>query len=227
MKKIKSSLKNMVLVLVGVCIVIGCLLAFANQITKGPVARKSQKLLQAGIMTVMGGNCQVASTDTVRQNMEGKELSFVIHNTTRNGEPYGAAVEAQSNSFGGPLKVLVGFDTKGKILGYTVLKTSDTPGLGAKAGQWFQKGAKGDIIGKTPGSSGLSVSKDGGTVDAITASTITSRAFLKAVNEAYEAYLSRNCDAHTGSSPKNKKVMDEKKERGAENVQRTRKEKYE
>lgn len=206
MKKIDSSLKNMVLVLVGICLVIGCLLALANQVTKGPIAQKSRKLLESGITMVMNGNCQMASTDTVKQNIDGKEHVFVIHNTTRNGKPYGAAVETSSNSFGGPLEMLVGFDESGTILGYTILKTSDTPGLGAKAAQWFQKGQKGDIIGQVPGNNGLSVSKDGGTIDAITASTITSRAFLKAVNEAYGAYMSKKCDAHTGASPKNEEV---------------------
>jgi len=89
--------------------------------------------------------------------------------------------------FGGELKVLTGFDAEGNILGYTILGHAETPGLGAKATDWFQKGGKGDIIGKNPAKNNMTVSKDGGEVDAITASTITSRAFLKAVNEAYEA----------------------------------------
>ena len=62
-----------------------------------------------------------------------------------------------------------------------------------------EKGEKGDIIGKNPGSNNLTVSKDGGEVDAITASTITSRAFLRAVNAAYAA-LSGNADAQTGAT---------------------------
>ena len=57
-----------------------------------------------------------------------------------------------------------------------------------KAGDWFQKDAKGDIIGKNPGEKELTVSKDGGDVDAITASTITSRAFLLAINNAYKSF---------------------------------------
>ena len=101
--------------------------------------------------------------------------------------------------FGGDLKVLVGFDPDGKILGYTLLEHAETPGLGAKADLWFQKGQKGDIIGKDP-KEPLTVSKDGGQVDAITASTITSRAFLKAVNQAYNAYKATPADAETGAT---------------------------
>ena len=88
---------------------------------------------------------------------------------------------------GGKLTVLVGFSDEGTIKGYTVLDHAETPGLGAKAGFWFQKGEKGDIIGKNPGEKELTVSKDGGDVDAITASTITSRAYTEAVKNAVNA----------------------------------------
>ena len=97
--------------------------------------------------------------------------------------------------------MLVGFDTEGNILGYTLLEHAETPGLGAKADQWFQKGQKGDIIGKSPAEP-LTVSKDGGQVDAITASTITSRAFLKAVNQAYNAYKVTPVDGKSGATEK-------------------------
>ena len=105
-----------------------------------------------------------------------------------------------TNGFGGPLEVLVGFDEAGNILGYTILATVETPGLGVKADTWFQKGGKGDIIGKNPGQKELLVTKDGGDIDAITASTITSRAFLNAVNQAYKAFMGNSGDALTGAS---------------------------
>ena len=100
----------------------------------------------------------------------------------------GAAVESTTQGFGGDLKVLVGFSPEGKILGYTILASTETPGLGAKADKWFQKDGKGSVIGKSPSEKPLTVSKDGGDIDAITASTITSRAFLNAINHAYTAY---------------------------------------
>ena len=144
----------------------------------------------------------VVKTDTLRQNdAKGKEMTFVIYQTQdAQGKDLGAAVESTTGGFGGNLKVLVGFAPDGKILGYTLLEHAETPGLGAKADKWFQKGEKGDIIGKDP-KEPLTVSKDGGHVDAITASTITSRAFLLAVNNAYNAYKATPAtDAETGAT---------------------------
>lgn len=190
MKKISSSLQNLILVLVGCALITGVLLAWVNHITEGPIAEKAEKTLADGIQEVMGTTgLTVTANDTLKLSMDGKEATFVVHQTAdRNGRPLGAAVESTTLGFGGDLRVLVGFNPQGTILGYTILQTSETPGLGAKAQTWFQKGGKGDIIGMRPNEALLFVSKDGGQVDAITASTITSRAFLKAVNQAYAAY---------------------------------------
>ena len=189
MKKLESTLLNMVLVLTSVAVIMGGILAYVNHLTEGPITEQKAKALADGIKSVMGvDEITVAEIDTVSQNVGGKELTYVIYQTQNaNKQDLGAAVESTTGGFGGDLKVLVGFDPEGKILGYTLLEHAETPGLGAKADKWFQKGEKGDIIGKSPAEP-LSVSKDGGQVDAITASTITSRAFLLAVNNAYNAY---------------------------------------
>ena len=190
MKKLESSLTNMVLVLTLVAVIMGGILAFVNHLTEGPINLQKEKALADGIKTVMCvDNLQVAKTDEVKQNdAKGKELTYTIYQIKdAQGNDLGAAVESTTGGFGGDLKVLVGFDPEGNILGYTLLEHAETPGLGAKADKWFQKGQKGDIIGKNPAEP-LTVSKDGGQVDAITASTITSRAFLLAVNNAYKAY---------------------------------------
>jgi len=190
MKKLESSLLNMVLVLTGVAVVMGGILAFVNHLTEGPINEQKEKALADGIKAVMVcDNLVVAKTDEVKQNdAKGKEMVYTVYQVQdAQGQDLGAAVESTTMGFGGDLKVLVGFDPEGNILGYTLLEHAETPGLGAKADKWFQKGAKGDIIGKSPAEP-LTVSKDGGQVDAITASTITSRAFLLAVNNAYNAY---------------------------------------
>ena len=184
MKKLESSLTNMALVLTGVAVIMGGILAFVNHLTEGPINEQKNKALADGIKTVMVcDNLVVAKTDTVKQNdAKGKELTYIIYQIQdAQKKDLGAAVESTTGGFGGDLKVLVGFDPEGKILGYTLLEHAETPGLGAKADKWFQKGEKGDIIGKDP-KEPLTVSKDGGQVDAITASTITSRAFLLAIN---------------------------------------------
>ena len=196
MKKLESSLTNMVLVLTGVAVVMGGILAWMNHLTSGPIEEQKQLALEEGIKNVMlAKDLKVTGTDTVMiKNAKGKENTYIIYRNEK-----GAAVQSSTLGFGGELKVLVGFDTNGNILGYTLLEHQETPGLGAKADQWFQKGAKGDIIGKNP-AEGLTVSKDGGNIDAITASTITSRAFLLAVTNAYNAYMGNTTDATSGAS---------------------------
>ena len=202
MKKLESSLLNMVLVLTSVAVIMGGILAYVNHLTEGPISEQKAKVLADGIKSVMGvDEITVSKTDTVTQNIEGKEFTYVIYQTQdAQKQDLGAAVESTTGGFGGDLKVLVGFNPEGKILGYTLLEHAETPGLGAKADKWFQKGEKGDIIGKSPVEP-LTVSKDGGQVDAITASTITSRAFLLAVNNAYNAYKATPAaDAQTGAT---------------------------
>ena len=196
MKKLESSLLNMVLVLTGVAVLMGGVLAFVNHVTSGPIDEQKQIALQNGIKTVMqADNITVSKTDTIKTvDAKGKEQTYIIYNNEK-----GAAVESSTMGFGGELRVLVGFDATGNVLGYTLLEHQETPGLGAKADQWFQQGQKGSIIGLNP-ADGLTVSKDGGRIDAITASTITSRAFLLAVTNAYNAYMGNATDAQTGAS---------------------------
>ena len=205
MKKLESTLTNMVLVLTGVAVIMGGILAFVNHLTEGPINEQKAKALADGIKTVMCvDNLTVDRTDTVQtKGPKGKDVTYIIYNTNdAQGKALGAAVETIANGFGGELKLLVGFDPEGKILGYTLLEHAETPGLGAKADKWFQKGEKGDIIGMSPADP-LTVSKDGGQVDAITASTITSRAFLYAVNSAYDAYKATPAaDGETGATQK-------------------------
>lgn len=191
MKKLESSLVNMVVVLTVISVVAGGVLAYINKVTQEPIAAINEKNLQDGIKKVILGteNGELKVEEPVEAD------GFVIYKTDK-----GTAVKAVENGFGGPLEVLVGFDEAGNILGYTVLSTAETPGLGVKADTWFQKGQKGDIIGKNPGEKELSVTKDGGEIDAITASTITSRAFLNAINHAYKAYKGQSTDANTGAT---------------------------
>lgn len=202
MEKLKSSLLNMVLVLVGVAMVIGAVLAWVNNITEKPIADKAQQTLANGIRDVMGtADINVDEPDSLTLDLQGKAYDFVIHNVNSTSGAYlGAAVESTTLGFGGDLKVLVGFDAHGKVLGYTILQASETPGLGAKADKWFQKDGKGSIIGRSLADGNLTVDKDGGDVDAITASTITTRAFLKAVNQAYAAYKGNDTDGESGAS---------------------------
>lgn len=195
MKKLQSTILNMTLVLTIIAIVAGGALASVNSITSKQIEKIKAEKLQKGIKEVLG-----ISLDKKIKVEEKTEGNFVFYSTTK-----GIAVRTTQNGFGGPIEVLVGFDNEGTIKGYQILSHSETPGLGAKAGEWFQKGNKGDIIGKNPSNINLTVSKDGGDIDAITASTITSRAFLSAVKNAYDALSSNKTDAQTSATKQNKK----------------------
>ena len=189
MKKLDSTWYNMLIVLTAIAVIAGAALGYANELTSGPIAENKARQLADGIKAVM-------NTDEVEvQRVDTVDASVVYHTSQ------GVAVQAKdANAFGGTLTILVGFDAKGTILGYQILETSETPGLGAKADKWFQKDGKGNIIGMNPGQNNMTVKKDGGEVDAITASTITSRAFLRAVNEAYAAMAPQAEDAQSGAT---------------------------
>jgi len=177
MKKIESTWYNMAIVLTLISVIAGAALAYVNELTKGPIAEIQQRSEAQAIKTVLCDDNAVI-TDTITN---GDVVVYMTEN--------GAAVKTTdplNGSFGGGLIIMVGLDRKFQVLGYTVLLSNETPGLGAKAGKWFQKGGRGEIIGKKAGQ--LATTKDNGEIDAITASTITSRAFLRAVNNAYAEY---------------------------------------
>jgi len=219
MKKLESSLKNMLLVLTGVTAISVALLAYVNELTKGPIAEANAKTLNKALKQVLPEftNNPVGESDTIFSEKDGKKVvDFIVYPAKKGEEWVGSAVESKAMGFGGELKVLVGFDAEGKIYNYSLLAHAETPGLGSKADKWFgaydaTKGEKAvthemskkSIIGMSPGEGELKVSKDGGQVDAITASTITSRAFLNAINKAYEAYKTGEVDTVSGASQKN------------------------
>ena len=168
MKKLKSTWYNMAIVLTGIATVAGAALGYVNSITAPTI-------------------------EALKAQQEKQAEQEVL-----NGQDGTAVKITDPKGFGGALTVMVGLAKDGTILGYKVLESSETPGLGAKAQDWFQKGQKGDIIGKKAGN--LTVSKDGGEVDAITASTITSRAFLRCINDAYKTLSESTADGKSGAS---------------------------
>lgn len=223
MKKLESNIVNMAIVLTVIAVVAGGLLAWVNNVTAGPIEQINNQAIENGIKSVILGDRDTEFRVEAPTESDG----FIFHNVYDMSENLiGTAVEStDKNGFGGALKIMVGFDPEGEILGYEVLEHSETPGLGAQADGWFRQksgevkeqsavttvllGAPGkpgnhNIIGMNPGDDMMTVSKDGGDVDAITASTITSKAFLRAVNAAYKAVFGYTAaDAVSGASSQN------------------------
>jgi electron transport complex protein RnfG len=169
MAKLESSLKNMLLSLTCITLIAAGALAGIYTLTIDRINAQKAAAEQEARLSVLAG-CEE-----------------------------GTPVMVETDGFGGKMKVMFGFAPDGTILGYKVLEHSETPGLGDKAVWWFQKQDKPgqNIVGRVANGT-FSVSKDGGDVDAITAATISSRAFLKAANEAYNEF--RSMDAATGAT---------------------------
>ena len=194
-KKAESSLKNMLLSLTLIALVASFALALVNNATKGPIEDVNKKKVADAVAKVLPAfNNYTPDTVTVTMSTSKGDVDADLVRYTAydaEGNIVGKAVESyDNNGFGGRLTAMVGFDAQGNITGYEILGSNETPGLGAKASSWFQNDGKGSIIGKNPATNKVTVSKDGdgGEIDAITGSTITSRAFCRLVGSAYNAF---------------------------------------
>ena len=171
---VKSNLVNMVLVLSLVCLVCSGLLGGAYVLTKEPIAAAAAEKTNQAIAQVLPH-----FTD-VEYNAEGN-----YYKATDGENLVGYAIETTTVGFGGPLSLIVGVTPDGVVYNTSVLSHSETPGLGAKCNTDAKFMAQWE--GFDPAEKILSVKKDGGDVDAITASTITSRAYTEAVKNAVNA----------------------------------------
>ena len=189
MAKKESTFINMVLVLFLVTAVASTALGFVYELTKEPIAASKLEKQNSAITSVVPGFDNQPNEEMYTiESKEGYELK--VFPARKDGELIGVAIETFTMSgFSGEIKVMVGLKPDGTIINYEVLEHKETPGLGTKMDDWF-KSEKGNrsIIGKNPAEDNLYVSKDNGEVDAITAATISSRAFLDAVRRAYETY---------------------------------------
>ena len=185
-KKKESTLINMVVALLVITVVSGGVLGLVYGMTKDAIAEVDKKKNEAAIKAVLPLENVTYKADTMQFNYEGVDLTFPCNLAyDANGNFKGAAVKTSEGGFGGKIDMMVGFLADGTIKGTSVLSHAETPGLGANMTGKF----KDQFVDKNPASYKLTVTKDGGDVDAITAATITSRAFSKAVGKAYQAFM--------------------------------------
>jgi len=186
MKKLPSTLLNMTLVLTIIALVSAGGLAFAYKLTKVRIEKVAQeKQLQAITKVILPGFTN--SPDMEVQNIKLKEGTLSLFPAKENGNLTSVAVQSFSNKgYGGKVVVMVGLTSDGKITNTSVLEQKETPGLGTKM---ETERFRSQFNGKGPANSNLTVKKDGGEVDAITAATISSRAFCDAIDLAYKAFI--------------------------------------
>lgn len=215
---LQSSLKNLVLVLGGVGLVSALALGGFSVLTKASIAQAKQQKIIASLKQVLPpfDNDPSQGIDTIQL----EEGTLLVYQAKQGDALVGKAVQSFSpNGFGGKIVVMVGFDAQGAITGYSVLEHAETPGLGSHMVDWFKpqgeptvslveklfrftmpvKERHSNVYGLRPGEQTLQVSKDGGQIDAITAATISSRAFLDAVNRAYKGF-ELDADVATGAT---------------------------
>ena len=191
-KKLESTFTNMVIVLTVVALLAAYALASVYNVTKAPIEK-------AALKKKLDAIAKVAPAFDNDPNAEMFKLpafepaagldSIEVYPAKKGGELVGYAVKTYTmKGFSGYIEIMVGFEKDGTIKGYSVLKHSETPGLGSKMPTWFSNTDKPShcIIGKNPKNTKMKVSKDGGDIDAITAATISSRAFLDGINRAYK-----------------------------------------
>lgn len=178
----QSSLKNMVVVLLTITLVCSAAVGYVYKLTLDPIAKANAEKLSAGIKQVLPA---FDSLDDVKElAVEGGE-AFKVYVGRNGSEAVGYAVECYSNTgYAGQIKLLVGFTADGNINKVEVLSHAETPGLGAKITDYASHFVT-QFEGKNPSSYTMKVKKDGGDVDAITASTISSRAYTLAIQNGY------------------------------------------
>lgn len=158
-------------ILTAICVIVTLLLAVTNALTADKIAENAES-------KAAESRFKVLEADSYSQLDEN---GLVFEAVNENGESAGVVVVTYASGYGGQIQVMTGITSDGRVSGVNILEMNETPGLGAKA-------KESSFLAQYKGSAGsdMSVTKDGGSIDAISGATITSRAVTQAVNEALE-----------------------------------------
>jgi electron transport complex protein RnfG len=180
MSKLESSFKNMALSLFLISAFASLALAGVYMVTYEPIALAQKEKKEKAIREVIPAFTTL-KTDTLSP-AEGA-LDIIVNYGFQDSVLVGTAVETYSpKGYSGMIQLMVGFLPDGTINKVEVLQQKETPGLGTKMTlPEFRE----QFYGKDPDSFKVKVKKDGGDVDAITAATISSRAFCDAIMRAH------------------------------------------
>lgn len=193
----KNSLVNMIVVLGAIALCASAGVGYVYKMTEEPIALSAENNKKAALAEVLPAFEDVSSEE---REMDG--IAVTVYTATTAGEVVGHAVETATNKgFSGTFKLMVGFDLEGKVKGVKVLQHAETPGLGDKMGKPGNS-LFASFEGRNPSEMKLAVKKDGGDVDALTAATITSRAYIDAVARAFNAINENSVDSVSGATKK-------------------------
>lgn len=187
MAKKESTFINMVYVLFLVAAIAGLALGGVYNLTKEPIELAKKAKIENAIKEVLPEFDELKESYSV-MSYDGTKAkdSLKFTDAYMGGEYVGTAIESFTmKGFSGLIKIMVGLQPDGSISNISILEHKETPGLGTKMAE---PKFKDQFLGKNPESFNLKVSKDGGDVDAITAATISSRAFSDATDRAYRTF---------------------------------------
>ena len=180
----KDTLLNMFIAMFVICVVSGGVLGVVYNATKEPIAAAETAKKTEAIKNVLPEFNELKET-MVKSALEDVEIPFYLAYDANNNF-IGAAVETFTNKgFSGNISLMVGILADGTVNNISVLQHAETPGLGSKMSE---PSFKDQFNNKHADSFNFNVKKDGGDVDAITAATISSRAFCDAVNRALSTF---------------------------------------
>jgi len=182
----ESTFTNMVVTLFIVTLAASTTLGFVYELTREPIAEAKVRKQNMAIRNVVPEFTNQPGQESYNVAVEGDSLT--IYPAEEDGDLVGMAVTSFTNKgYSGEIRLMVGFKPDGTIHNISVLDHAETPGLGSKieksSSPWSEQ-----FNGKNPADFQLQVKKDGGDVDAITAATISSRAYCDAVQKAYKAF---------------------------------------
>jgi electron transport complex protein RnfG len=182
----ESTFTNMVLTLFIVTLAASTTLGFIYELTREPIAKAKLREKNMAIRKVVPDFSNQPNQEAFQVMVE--EDSLTIFPAKQNDQLVGIAVSTSTDQgFSGKIRLMVGFNPDGTINNISVLDHAETPGLGDKIEKSKSDWSK-QFKGKNPENFNLQVKKDGGDVDAITAATISSRAYCDAVQRAYQAF---------------------------------------
>jgi electron transport complex protein RnfG len=195
----ESSLFNMVATLVVITLISGFALAYVNQLTQEPIHQAQLAKKKEALVEVLPKFDNNPIDTRYAVFVEALGDSVEVFKAYQSGELVGTAVNAFSpNGYSGDVRLMVGFLPDGTVYAVSVLQQTETPGLGTKM---TEAEFKNQFTDKNPKNFKMQVVKDGGQIDAITAATISSRAFCDALQTAYAVCMD-SCDANTGATSK-------------------------
>ncbi|WP_236545248.1 electron transport complex subunit RsxG [Tropicimonas marinistellae] len=178
------------------CLATALILSLVDIVTRGPIADRGREDLYASLAQVVPDEIHDnAMTDGAMTVTDAEAGAVTVYVARRAGTPTGVAFEMTGQGYGGAIRVLLGIDPNGELLGVRVLAHAETPGLGDKIEE-----AKSDWIHgfaglslSNPGPEGWKVKRDGGQFDQFSGATITPRAVVDAIHRGLEFYA-RNRD---------------------------------